>query len=123
MRKLGQSDSIDALSLEVFPVLQFCATKGPLFPGLKSLNFWPTTGDPLPFIPLFLSAALTTIDITFLKANSYRAKVAALATALPALCPNLQKIALRFLPRDSMVAVAVPGCFLPAVEKPYNTSM
>ena len=100
------------LHLEVLPVLQLCAANGPLFPNLKSLDFWPGTGEPVPFIPLFLSAGLTSINMVLFGSDNYGVTVVSLIAALPALCPNLQRITLQSLPRDGTVTAAVSGMLL-----------
>jgi hypothetical protein len=100
--------NLNSLSSEVFEVLQFCAVKRPLFPNLKSLELWATTGEFIPFIPLFLSPRTTNISIEFSANDPPKAvSIALMVTAFPTLCPNLQLISLPLLPRDPKITAAV----------------
>ena len=111
MRKLTEHDSMRTLSADVLPVLQLCATKGPLFPNLKGLEFQLTVGDPIPFIPLFLSAGITAINIKISGAHLCNVMVASLVTSLPVLCPRVQEIDLR-VPTDPVIDAAVSRMLL-----------
>jgi hypothetical protein len=95
------------LCSEAFAVLQSCAINEPFLPNLKYLHLW-ATGESIPFVPSFLSPATTTIEIEFMDhADRPNAVFASMITAIQTLCPNLQKISLRSLPRDPIITVAV----------------
>ena len=96
---------------EVLPVLQFCATNGPLFLNLKTLHLWFTAAEFIPFIPSFLSPRTTSFLLWF-KTDPPPAIVASMITALPTLCPDLQDISLWALPRHPMITAAVTGMLL-----------
>ena len=111
MRELGHSVTPDCPSPELFSVVQLFAIKEPLFPNLKTLHFLGILVHSIPFIPLFLSQRTTSITLRF-ESNLSEATVASMITILPTLCPELQAIALRDLPRDPMVTAAVFGMLL-----------
>jgi len=101
-----QSATRNSPSPEVFSAMQLCTINEPLFPNLKTLR-WCGIGDSyIPFIPLFLSPGTTSIYLRF---ESNSPMVALMITTLPTLCPNLQVITLRNLPRDPVITVAVSG--------------
>ena len=92
--------------------MQLCTINKPLLPNLKTLSWWGIEGSFIPFIPLFLSSRTTSIYLAFVHNNSPKAAVASIITTLPTLCPNLQAISLRALPRDPMITAAVFGVLL-----------
>ena len=100
------------LSSEVFSVLQLHAISEPLFPHLKTLEWWGAARKSIPFIPLFLSPRTTIITIAFIPYYSPVAMVAPMVTAFPTLCPNLQEITFIFTPRDPIINAAVSGMLL-----------
>jgi hypothetical protein len=109
----GHGDPRFTLSVDVHAVLQLCAINEPLFPNLKSLKLWSTVGEFIPFIPSFLSPRTTSVSITFTEYNPPKVVfVASMLTALPTLCPNLQTICLRSLPRDPIITVAASKLLL-----------
>jgi len=112
MRKLLLPSTPAILSSEFFPVLQLCATDKSLFPNLKTLYLKNTRGLFIPFIPLLLSSRTTVIDITFRTPEAPKAVIASMVTTFPTLCPNLQSITLRDLPRDPIIVAAVSGMLL-----------
>ena len=112
MRTLGERGDLYILSPKVFSVLQLCAVDEPLFPQLETLKLWRVTGEFVPFIPLFLSPGTTAIDIAFERSRLPKVVVASMITTFPTLCPNLQEITLRFLPRNPVIADAVSGMLL-----------
>ena len=92
---------------------QLCAINEPLFPNLKILELWPITWEFIPFIPSFLSPRTTAISVAFqIGSNLIRAMVAPMITTFPTLCPNLQHISLRTLPRDPTITDAVSATLL-----------
>lgn len=101
----------NALSSEVFFVLQHCATNKHLFPNTKSVNLWPNERT-VSFIPLLLSLRTTIINILHFGSNSPTRMVTLVIATFPTLCPNLQKITLHSLPRDPMITAAVSGILL-----------
>lgn len=108
MRKLEERGPRNTLSSEVFSVLQHCAINEPLFPNLKTLRLWGTTVEFVPFIPLFLSPGIITINIGFiLFSNPPKVMVASVLTTLATLCPSLRDVNLHRLPRDPMITAAV----------------
>jgi hypothetical protein len=108
MRVLGAPGHPSDLPHKVFVILQSCAINEPLFPNLGSLELWYTVGEFVPFIPSFLSPTTTAIDIEYLQhADLPNTAFASMVTAFPTLCPNLQKIRLRSLPRDPIIVAAV----------------
>ena len=101
------------LTAEVHAVLQLCTINEPLFPNLKSLELWSTAGEFIPFIPSFLSPRTTSISITFTGYNPPNVVfVASMLTTFPTLCPNLQTICLRSLPKDPIITVAASKLLL-----------
>ena len=114
MRTLrGAGNPRFTLSAEVHAVLRLCAIDEPLFPNLKSLDLWSTVGEFIPFIPLFLSPRTTSISITFTVRPPTEAMSPALLVAtFPTLCPKLQTIRLRFLPRDPIITATVSKLLL-----------
>jgi hypothetical protein len=95
------------LTSEVFEALQFGAIDELLFPNMKSLELWSTVVEFIPFISSFLSSRTTTIYIEFSEYSDFPdAPVTSMVTAIPALCPNLQKITLRSIPRDPLIVAA-----------------
>jgi hypothetical protein len=113
MQTLVEPGNLDTLSLDLFAVLQFCTINKPLFPNLKSLRFWNTLGEFIPFIPLFLSSRTTAIDIEFCIHDTLpNAAIASMITTFPTLCPNLHTISLNFLPRDLIIADAASELLL-----------
>ena len=110
MRNLEEHDTLGAS--EVLSVLQLRTANEPLLPNLKTLRLWYTTGGFIPFIPLLLSPRTTDITISFVGAGLSKAMVASMLTALPTLCPNLERIVLRPLPGDPMIAAGVSGMLL-----------
>ena len=113
MRELREPRPQDALSLEVFSVLQLCAVNESLFPNLTTLQLWTVTGEFIPLIPLFLSSRTTEIDIEFAESSGpSEAMVALMAATFSTLCPNLQAIRLQSLPRDPMITAAISGMLL-----------
>jgi hypothetical protein len=113
MRTLVEPGNLNTSSLEVFAVLQSRAVNKPLFPNLKFLRLWATTGEFIPFIPLFLSPRTTAISIDFYGNDPPKAVfVASMVTTFPASCPNLQTISLSLLPRDPIVTAAISELIL-----------
>lgn len=112
MQTLWDPKDLHVLYSEVFPVLQLHAIDEPIFSNLKCIKLRWTTGGIIPFIPLFLSPRTTVVDIEFDKPELPVAIVASMVTNLPTLCPNLQAITLRPLPRDPKITEAVSGMFL-----------
>jgi len=100
------------LSPEVFSVLQHRAINEPLFPNLKTLGLRCTTGEFVPFIPLFLSPGIITIDIRFISLNLPKVMVASTVTTFATLCPSLRDVDLRRLPRDPIITSAISGMLL-----------
>jgi hypothetical protein len=115
MRVLVGPGNLSALPPKVFVILQSCAINEPLFPNLGSLELWDTVGEFVPFIPSFLSPTTTAIDIKFMEhADLPNTAFASMVTAFPTLCPSLQKISLRCLPRDPTIVAAVSQFLLTA---------
>jgi hypothetical protein len=113
MRTLVEPGNVNSLSSEVSAVLQFCAINTPLFPNLKSLRLQATTGEFIPFIPLFLSPRTTDISIEFAANDPPKAvPIASMVTTFPTLCPNLQLISLSLLPRDPIITAAISELLL-----------
>jgi len=112
MRNLVEHVTLDVFSSEVLSVLQFRAFSEPLLPNLKTLELWSTTGDVIPFAPLFLSPITTVIDIGFNGSSLPKAVVASMVTTFPTLCPNLEQICLHSLPSDPVITAGVSGMLL-----------
>ena len=96
---------------EVLSVLQFYAMDKPFFPNLEVLRWESPTRELIPSIPLFLSPRTATVSIVFDGPNLPRAMIASMIASFPMLCPNLQEISLRSLPRDPMITTALSGSF------------
>ena len=95
-------------------ILQHCAINEPLFPNLKTLSLLHITGEFVPFIPLFLSPGIITIEIVFMSFNVSTVMVVSTITTFATLCPSLRDVTLRHLPSDPMIAAAVSGMLLAA---------
>ena len=108
---LGGLGVLNVLSSEVFSILQLCAITEPLFPNIKILDLQPAV-ESIPFIPLFLSPRTTTIIIEFSPSGSPTTMVASVINTFSTLCPNLQDITLRCLPRNPTIVAAVSGMLL-----------
>ena len=106
-QKMQRLSSMDPWPLQVFSVLQFRTSGKPLLPNLRSLDLWYVTGDPIPFIPLVLSARTTTIDIMFSELGPHNVATASMIANFPTFCPALREIRLICLPRDPMMTAAV----------------
>jgi len=106
MRELEEYGDPKTLPLEALSVLQLCNTNEPLLPNLKTLFLSGIHGLLIPFIPLFLSLRVTSISLAF-SPSIPKAMVISVVTTVRTLCPNLQTIDLRFLPRDPMITAAV----------------
>jgi len=111
MRSLAEHATLGSLSSEVLSVLQLRTANEPLLPNLKTLSLQ-STGEFIPFIPLFLSPRTTDINISLSGANPPKALVASILTTLSTMCPNLQQIYLHSLPSDPMIVAAVSGILL-----------
>ena len=112
MRRLdSEADDSDLLPSRAFLVLQFCAFIEPLLPNLKYLKLLGVAENLVPFIPLFLSPRITSVYLSF-KSNFPQAVVAPMVTTFPMLCPNLQRISFRYMPRDPMITAAVSEMLL-----------
>jgi len=112
MRNLKEQGTLGALSSEVLSFLQVGTVNEPLLPNLRTLVLWSTPGKFIPFIPSLLSPRTTVIIIGFNTPDLPKAVIASMATTFPILCPNLEEIALRFLPRDPMITAGVSRMFL-----------
>ena len=111
MRDLRQWDTPDSPSKETFSAIQLCIANEPLLPNLKTLTLAGVRGWFVPFIPLFLSPKTTSVFLSF-KSTLPEVIVASMTTTLPTLCPDLKKIALYGLPKNSMITTAVSGMLL-----------
>jgi len=101
------------LSSEAIQKLQSYTTKERLFPNLRAVRLWNVTRRFTPFIPLFLSPNTTTINIEFAYRDLPNSATAARAiSTFVSLCPNLQNISFRLLPRGPTIDVAVSGILL-----------
>jgi hypothetical protein len=115
MRRLAAAGDSRITPVEIFGALRFCGINGPLFPNLGSLELWDTVGEFIPFVPSLLSPRIIDIDIEFSEyADLPNVAIASMVTTFPTLCPNLQNIRLRFLPRDPIIVAAVSGFLLAA---------
>ena len=92
-------------------VLQFRPFGEPLLPNLKSLILMDVTENLVPFIPLFLSPRITSIELGF-KLNFPDVVAASVVATFPTVCPNLQRISLHPIPRDPMIATAISEMLL-----------
>ena len=113
MRELSGINALSSVSSELLSVLQHCAISDPLFPNLKTFEWWSTAGEFIPFIPLFLSPG--TVIVTILldePSNLPKVMAASMLTTLPTLCPNMQEITLDSLPRDPIITSAISGMLL-----------
>ena len=106
MRELKEYSTPNVLSLETLSALLPRTINEPLFPNLKTLYFRDVRGPFVPFIPLFLSLRVTSIDLGFVT-DVPKAMVASVVSSFPTLCPRLQSISLQCLPKDPMITTAV----------------
>ena len=107
MRVLTERGSLDALSWEVFSVLQPRTINDLLLPNLNTLSLSRIKESFIPFISLFLSPRIISIFLTFSVSDRLKPVVASIVTILPTLCPNLQEVSLPLLPKDPMITAAV----------------
>ena len=112
MRELTQLGIQEVPSLEVLSVIQLCTINEPFLPNVKTLSLWGIGGSFIPYIPLFLSPRTTSIFLMFFGPDPPKEMVASMVTTLPALCPDLQVIALHALPEDPMITAAISGMLL-----------
>jgi len=110
MRRLEEHGPLPPLS-QALMVLQFRAFSEPLLPNLKSLTLTDVTEDLVPFIPLFLSPEIASVNLSF-KHGFPGVVAASVVTTLPTLCPKLQAIGLHSLPEDPMITTAVSEMLL-----------
>lgn len=111
IRRLAVNPSKNPLLPDVLSVLQHSTLNVPLLPGLKAFECWETTAAFIPFIPSFLSPKTEIVDIRFTP-NPPTLMTASTIATLSMLCPNLQEISLRFLPRDSAIVASVSEMLL-----------
>jgi len=111
MRGLKYSITRDSPSPEFFSAVKFCTINEPLFPNLKTLEFWGIMEYFIPFIPLFPSQRTTSIALGF-GTNLSKATFASVITTLPTLSPDLQVIYFYNLPRNPMATAAVSRMLL-----------
>lgn len=97
---------------QVFSALQFRTFGEALLPSLKTLRLWYAPAEYMSFIPTLLSARTTAITISFFEHEHREVVVAAMITALPVLCPNLQEIHLNYLPEHPAITAAVSQLLL-----------
>lgn len=112
MQTLQENSILDVISPQVLSVLQFRALFERLLPNLKTFELWVARGDSIPFIPLFLSPRTSTITFTFNDRNPPKAVTASMITALPVLCPDLQRIGLYNIPADPTIIASVSDFLL-----------
>ena len=107
-RRMRKFEDNRSLPLEILSVMRQYTTNEPLFPNLEILHFYAADRKLVPLISMFLSPRTTTISIGFSECTHLHATMIASAiTALPTLCPNLQKISLQSLPRDPVITTAI----------------
>jgi len=111
MRELHEMGTPDPLPPKVISVLRPHAIDEPLLPNLGLLYLSGVTWF-IPFISLLLSPRTTTIHLVFPPSDNFVMTIAATVTAFPTLCPNLQVISLRALPRDPLITAAVSKMLL-----------
>ena len=111
MRKIVVDTSKDPLTSDVLMALQLRTANDPWLPRLRSFDCKQATETFIHFIPLFLSPKTTKIHIRFTE-DTPTMVVATAMSRLPTLCPDLQRITLDDLPRDSVVTEAVSEMFL-----------
>lgn len=106
------------VSSQVLSVLQFHALSEPLLPNLRTLRLSSSsvTEELIPFLPLFLSARTTAIDLVFLGFNCHTTTTASMIMVFPTLCPDLHSIRLISLPKDPMITIAVSKLVLNAKQ-------
>lgn len=114
MRNLDTSTSKDPVIWDMLPALQSHPINLPLLPRLKTFKCKEATEQLIPFISAFLSPETIEISINF--GGSYTkspaVEIAGMITRLPTLCPKLESIALRNLPRDPFITGAVSEMLL-----------
>ena len=102
MQKLNVDTSKDPLTPDVLLVLQLLAANEPFLPNSKTFKCEKATGAFIPFISLFLSPNTTEILIGFARGPP-EVVVASMVSRFPALCPDLESITLKGLPRNSVI--------------------
>ena len=111
MRELQVDTSEDPVTSDVFLVLQLRTANDPWLPRLKTFECDRATGAFIPFIPLLLSPQTTKITIGFADDSSTMV-IGPVISRFPTLCPNLQHITLRGIPRDSIITDAASEMLL-----------
>jgi hypothetical protein len=124
IRKLTVNPSRNPLLPDVLSVLQHSTLNMPLLPGLKTFECLDTTAAFIPFIPLFLSPRTMIVDIKFVKFTPNHPPllmIASMITAFSTLCPNLQGICLRPLPRDLAITTSVSEMLFACDQNSFQT--
>ena len=111
MRELEDGRTLEDMSLGVHSVIRLYTINEPLLPNLTTLGLWAVVGPLFQFLPLFLSATITSISLGSLAAQP-KPMVAAAIANLPKSCPYLQDITLHALPRDPMITAAASEMLL-----------
>jgi hypothetical protein len=111
VQKLTVDTSEDPVTSDILFALQLRTANEPLLPKLKTFECEDVTEAFIHFIPTFLSRKTTEIDIGF-DEGSPTVMIASMITRLPMLCPDLERITLRRLPRDPVITEAVSDMLL-----------
>lgn len=99
--------------LDILLPLQLRTANEPFLPRLKTFECEDLPGEAIPFIPLFLSSRTIEISIT-LDEGEYHSVIATacVVTRLPTLCPELECVTLKNLPKDPVMVSAVSEMLL-----------
>jgi len=101
----------DYISSDIVPILELYAANDPWLPRLETFEFEGATEAFIPFVPLLLSPKTTEIYVQFVRGTSTMV-VASMITGLSKLCPDLERITLRNLPRDPIITEAASDLLL-----------
>ena len=111
MQALIVDTSEDPVASDMLLTLQLRTANEPFLPRLKTFQCEEATEAFIPFIPLFLSPHTIEINVDFAE-DSPLVTVASMISGFPSLCPDLARITLQSLPRDSVITGAVSEMLL-----------
>ncbi|KAF9786371.1 hypothetical protein BJ322DRAFT_1108227 [Thelephora terrestris] len=111
MRGLRLDSSEDPLTPEIFLALQLRTANEPFLPMLEAFECQQAEEEFIPFIPLVLSPRTRSIRISFADDTPSLA-VASTISRFPMLCPQLERVIIESLERDSVLTNAVSEMLL-----------
>ena len=111
MRVLVDFGTSNALSSDVYSIMQRYTINEPLLPNLTTLGLWGVGRSLIAFLPLFLSPRIISITFGSFAPSLPKSVVASVIRNLPTPCPNLREINFHFLPSDPIITAAISSMF------------